>query len=162
MAFKLIVCKLTSWFFSFALCIMAFSANAGVYQCVALDGSIEFRDSPCTPSNESENSTQSFLPIQYSKSDPKTLKIQNKILAKELKAQTLLENKEERSQQKKEKQRLKVAEKEKRRQMNCLRTQEKIKDIETLLGAGCKPKRFNRLKTELEHCERMKLRYCSP
>lgn len=139
--------------------IVAFpAAKAGVYKCIDENGAIEFCDAPCRTNAEA----QEFLPIVYSKSNAKNIKKQQKTLEKNLKQHEIAEGKQQRLAIRTEKQRQKIEDKEKRRQEHCSRVKEKITVIEDQLRSGSKVKRFNRLKAELEHCERMKLRYCGP
>lgn len=132
------------------------NAMAGAYQCTNEQGTIEFRDSPCKNSLE----TQEFLPIQYSKSNAKDVKKQLKSLAQNLKKQTASDKKQQGKKVRGEKQKIKAEAREQRRQEHCARVKEKIIFLENQLKAGAKLKHFERLKTELEHYERMKKRYC--
>lgn len=145
---------------------------AFVYQCVSQNGKIEYRDAPCI----SPLQTQSYLPIQYSNKqseasqygasvknpsliqESKNKESKNKIASKK---EASAKRKEARLKAKEEKLAEQNANKEKRRKERCAKLDEKIDRIESELRLGCKLKRFNRLKQELEHCRKMKQKNCS-
>ena len=137
-------------------CIFSPHAMAGVYQCINEQGATEYRDSPCKVSSE----TQDFLPVQYSKTNEKNAKKQLKTLEQDVKKQISLDKKQQGKKVRGEKQKMKAEAKEKRRQEHCARVKEKINLLEDKLKLGMKLKSFERVKTELEHNERMKKRYC--
>lgn len=144
-------------FVVYMLMLVLYSSSfawGGVYQCVDEKGAVEFRDTPCNLQSET------FLPIQYSKASPKQIKKEEKERIKTAKKQAVLQRKEERMMIRTEKQRLVLEEKAKRRQERCVRTREKMTEIEQKLRGGKKLKGFNRLKEELEHHRRMERQYC--
>lgn len=136
--------------------ILAPRVMAGVYQCINEHGVTEYRDSPCKNSAED----QSFLPVQYSKTNVKNAEKQLKTLEQTVKKQVSLDKKQHIKKVRGEKQKIKTEAKEKRRQEHCVRVKEKIVLLEDQLKKGVKLKSFERLKLELEHQERMKKRYC--
>lgn len=130
---------------------------AGVYQCVDEKGIIEFRDRPCQSSQEKET----FLPIGFSKTDPKEQKKEEKKLKLTGKKLEADKQREVRIHERAEKKRLIEAQKMQRRKLRCQRLDEKLYEIDNQLRAGSKAKRLQRLKEQKEHCEKMKHRYCS-
>ncbi len=131
--------------------------QAGVFQCVKVNGEIEYRDRPCAFSNEE----QSFLPHQYQKTDKKLVQVQEKKLQKNMQEQTKLNRKEERLQQRAEKKREKEQAAAERRKLRCKRLEEKITRLELQLQQGKKLKTYKRLEADLAQTLLMQKRYCS-
>lgn len=130
---------------------------AFVYQCVSSEGSIEYRDSPCLKADQ----TQSTLPIQYS-NERSNLKTEVSKGSLQTEKKTLIaQRKAERLRIRTEKLAKLSENKAQKRKERCAKLNEKIERIEAELRAGCKLKRFNRLKTELDHCRNMKQRHCT-
>lgn len=118
---------------------------------------VEYRDRPCEVGPE----TQAFLAIRYHTTELRPLKQQAKTLEnlnKALKA-------EEKQIARLNKKNLKAIEREKaekeRRQKKCVQLNEKIKQIESQLRVGCKLKKANRLKEELEIYRARKEKVCA-
>jgi len=148
-------------FFVLGLILVSFPSFSGVYRCIDENGVIEFRDKAC----ENTAQEQLFLPYVYErtkqnkvnepneKGRKNSVKMQKLLEAEEKKRLTL----ETRQQKKSEKEVLKQA----RRALRCKNTEEKLKNIESQLHAGCKIKKMNRLKEQKAHFEIMRQRYCS-
>ena len=143
---------------------------AGVYQCVGANGLVEFRDRPCE-----QGEAQSFLAYTYEPSD--SLKTAESIqTASDFNAENssidklstrkdlevaLAKDKQRQREERLAKKAVKEAEKFKRQQARCHKTEDKIKAIEEELNKGCKHKRQQRLQKELLHLTKMRERYCS-
>lgn len=123
-----------------------------VYRCVSNSGAVEFREWPCQTSIE--HST--VLPYPSKKTDPTVAIPMESHTTLSLMADKKRVREESRLKKRSEEARLKA----KRRQDRCVNTEEKIKGINKQLRAGCKPRRCNRLKEQLNHFEIMKARYC--
>lgn len=143
----------------FLICfILSFAAQAAVYQCVNDVGQIEFRDTPCQISSD----TQLFLPYQYekTKTDLKTIQKEARIAKKTEQAQAKEDRKKIRQAARLKKKTEKERQKAEKRALRCAKIQDKIKEIELALTRGCKLKRYNHLQSELLHFRSMKKRYC--
>lgn len=129
--------------------------QAGVYQCISPSGTVEYRDRPCdTPQS------QCFLPIQYSKTQAAYLKKQDKELQNINKQLDRQEKQLNRLNKKTAKTITTEKTKQERIKQKCAKLNEKIVHIESQLRAGCKIKKANRLKEELEVCRTMKEKIC--
>lgn len=169
---RFIFCVVIAWIVWIA------SVEAGLYRCEKLDGSIEFRDSPCETSAEE----QSYLPIPNKRSMSSMISrngLSEKALLKEKKAllreekksksaakklarqKEVQKRKDERSQKSLEKKQAKEALKLERRRLRCQKLDEKLRAIEDEFRTGCRIKRCQQLQKEKEHCLKMKHRYCS-
>lgn len=127
-------------------------AHAGIYQCLGPDGVIEYSDRPCG----SESTEQRFVPIQYQATNEKELKKEEKSLSISQKQLTIQDKKRSKKKQINHK-KLKIQKnKQERLKKRCERLDEKISNIESQLKAGCKLKKANRLKTQLELLESKK------
>ncbi len=128
---------------------------AAVYRCTSPEGRFEFRDRPCQSSLEKGV----LLAHIEQKTQAKTAITADLPLASvglsAIEQQKVLK-KEARVKKRAEQEILKT----KRRENRCLKTQEKIKTIQDQLRLGCKLRRCNRLKEQINHFELMKLRYC--
>lgn len=149
-------------FFCFIL-LFSLNSKAGVFQCVKANGKIEFRDKPCTIS---DNTEQYFLPHQYqkTKTDPtgkKAEQMQERKIQQQVQTLTKNEQKEERLKASAEKKREKEKALIERRKLRCERLEEKIENLELQLQQGKRLKTYKRLEKELAHAQRMKKRYCA-
>jgi len=149
------------WFVLIFGILMFDMVLAGVYRCVDENGVVEFRDRGCELASESDD----FLPYTYKPTDPnvvleKTGERHNteKATQKEL----LLQEKKNRLEARQKKAAEKAAALAERRLMRCEKTNEKIKQIEAELRAGCKVRRCNTLKKQLVHAQKMQKNYCTP
>ncbi len=135
---------------------------AGVYHCVDGAGTLEFSDRPCLEHSKK----QEFLPYLYERTRNKESRLQKNATVKTVKrAQAIkqlamIERKQARANARTQKQLKKEAVKKARLQERCLKTQEKVKVIESQLRLGCKLRRCQRLRQDLEHTLLMKSRYC--
>ncbi len=121
-------------------------AHAGVYQCVSPEGVVEYRDRPC----QSESNQQTFVPIQYQTTQEKKIKQDEKVL-KITQKQVMAGDKKSTRKKKSNYKKLTIEKnKQERLKKRCVRLDEKINHIESQLRAGCKLKKANRLKTQLE------------
>jgi hypothetical protein len=138
------------------LLMCALPIQAGLYQCIGNDGTLEFRDKPCTTTSED----QTFMPVKYKKTEVKVLQQEEKKLKKSLKEQDKEERRETRIKLKNQKLQEKSIAKAKREEARCLRIKEKIKAIEDRLRFGYSSKRCNSLRRQLEEQLTLEQRYC--
>lgn len=141
----------------FAFCLSNPVAMAGVYHCINQAGVREFSDKPCFKSSVS----QEFLPYIYQRTLKAEIQSSKKENVKKTKQPDALEKKRLRQNARIQTQIKKEAMKKSRLQIRCVRTEEKVKVIENQLRLGCKLRRCQRLKRELEHAMLMKSRYCA-
>ena len=128
--------------------------QAALFRCSKADGGIEYRDTPC-----SEDST--LLPIQYSKSDPKTLKTELKTL-KKVEKKVSAESRKKTTAQKKEIKSLALNKKRQlRAESSCAKVLKKIEKLEARLRQGANLKKTISIQKQLEKAEALKKRYCS-
>jgi hypothetical protein len=136
-------------------------ALAGVYRCIDENGVVEFRDRGCEIASEEDD----FLPYVYKPTDPNiVLEKEGELhnIQKATQQQRLEEQKKCRLETRQKKAAEKATAKAERRLMRCEKTNEKIKQIETELRAGCKIRRCNTLKKQLIHAQKMQKHYCTP
>ena len=170
---------LTSIFFLGQM-FTSFAGFAGVYRCMDENGVVEFRDKAC----ENTAQEQMFLPYIYERTEQakhrnnghtkKSVRAmantwegqsaKSNLANPSSKVQKILELEEQkrlRQETRLQKKSEKEALKKERRVLRCKSTEEKLRNIESQLRAGCKPKKCNRLKEQKAHFEIMKQRYCS-
>ncbi len=138
---------------------MVFSGDivtAGVYRCVDQFGTFEFSDRPCLKHSKS----QEFLPYVYQRTNKKKNLGEEKENKKIIKQITISEKQRARIHARLQKQMKKEMLKKQRFKERCVKTQEKIQNIESQLRLGCKLRRCQRLKQDLNHSILMKGRYC--
>jgi len=143
-------------FFILLFCFYSNRIVAGVYHCIDQFGIPEFSDRPCFRHSH----TQDFLPYIYQRTPSEKEHPVKKELAKTQKQLIALERKRILQNVRLQKQMKKEALKKARLQKRCVRTEEKVKIIENQLRLGCKLRRCQRLKLDLEHTLLMKNRYC--
>jgi len=131
--------------------------TAGVYRCIDQSGIFEFSDRPCL----SNVKKQVFLPYVYHRTRKTETALKTHELQKEIKQLAILEKRRFCMQVRLQKQMKKEAAKKERLKIRCTKTREKIKNIESQLRLGCKLRRCQRLKRELNHSYLMQNRYCS-
>jgi hypothetical protein len=139
--------------------LMIFSGDivtAGVYRCVDQFGTLEFSDRPCLNHSKS----QAFLPYVYQRTNKKKNLNEERENKKIIKQIAVSERQRVHTHTRLQKQIKKETLKKQRFKERCVKTQEKIQNIESQLRLGCKLRRCQRLKRDLNHSILMKDRYC--